>query len=612
MKVIVLDFETYYDKDYSLSKMSTEEYVRHPLFEVIGVSVKVDDGPTTWFSGTMRETAQWLKQFDWGNAGVVAHNAIFDGAILSWHFGIKPRAIFDTMSMARGLLGPAASCSLASLVQRYGLGVKGDEVIRALGMRRSVFSQEELERYGEYCRNDVELTHKLFHRLLMEFPRSELRVVDLIMRMFTEPVLGLNRMKLVTHLAQVQQDKQELLDKISADASDLQSNNKFAELLQQLGVDPPTKLSARTGKDTWAFAKTDVEFLALQEHENPDVQALVAARLGTKGTGEESRVEMLLGIEDRGLIPMQLKYCAAHTGRMGGDGGINPQNFASRGKYKNKIKACIEAPSNMVLLDADSSQIEARVLAWLSGQDDLVDAFQNKQDVYKQMASRIYAVPVSEVDDAQRFLGKTTILGAGYGLGASRFIQQLKVQAGLTLAARDAEHTIRTYRETYPRIPDLWYQCDRVLMSMVQGDRTQVDPYGVVQMVGESELLLPSGRCLRYTGLRAEEESRGVQFYHTPKKNEIKIWGGVMVENIVQALARDIVMAQMVRIAKRYRVVLTVHDSVVCVAPAGEVDDAAAYMLSCMQWAPPWAAGLPVTGEVKVGPTYGELKKWAK
>jgi DNA polymerase I-like protein with 3'-5' exonuclease and polymerase domains len=407
MNIITIDFETFYDRTFSLSKMTTEEYIRNDLFEVIGVGVKVNDGDPQWFSGTMRATKEWLNQFDWGNAIAVAHNAMFDMAILNWRFGIRPKRIVDTLSMLRALDGPDAGNSLAKAAERYGLGVKGDEVVSALGKGRLDFSPEELGRYGRYCLNDVELTHELFNRIAPGFPATELRLIDLTIRMFTEPVLELDVTVLKDHLSEVQRKKNDLLGKALVSKENLMSNGQLAETLRDLGVAPPMKVSPATGKDTYAFAKNDEEFKALLEHENPVVQAIVAARLGVKSTLEETRTERFIQIADRGPLPIPLRYYAAHTGRWGGDDKVNMQNLPR----KSPLKKAIRAPEGYSFIDCDSSQIEARTLAWLAGQDDLVAAFDAGEDVYKIMASSIYGVPVEEVTDHQRFVGKTTILG---------------------------------------------------------------------------------------------------------------------------------------------------------------------------------------------------------
>jgi len=407
MNILTVDMETYYDREFSLSKMTTEEYIRSPNFEVIGVAVKVDGEDTEWFTGTYEQTKSFLQKFEWRNSLAVAHNAMFDAAILTWHFGIKPRGWIDTLSMARAIHGTEVGGSLAALARHYQLGVKGTEVLDALGKRRLDFSQEEIDRYGDYCINDVDLTYDLSKCLTEGFPHMEMRLIDLTIKMYSEPVLVLDKPVLEEHLTNVRKKKEELMSKVTVDRATLMSNPQFADTLTSLGVTPPTKISPTTGKETLALAKNDEEFKALAVHENPEVQALVAARLGTKSTLEETRTERFIGIADRGRMPVPLKYYAAHTGRWGGADNLNLQNLPR----KSLLKHAIRAPQGYVMIDSDSSQIEARTLAWLAGQWDLVDAFTRGEDVYRIMASAIYGKAVDEITTDERFVGKTTILG---------------------------------------------------------------------------------------------------------------------------------------------------------------------------------------------------------
>lgn len=404
MNIITIDFETYYSQEYGLKKFTTEEYIRDPRFEVIGVAVQVNNGEPEWFSGTHAELHQFLTLFDWEHSLALAHNAPFDGAILNWVFGIKPKGWLDTLSMGRALHGTEVGGSLAVLASHYGLGEKGTEVVNALGLRRKDFPADQLARYAEYCKNDVGLTWALFNAM-GDFPPTELRLIDLTVRMFTEPVLRLDKVLLDSYLEEVKFNKAQALG--DNDRDDLMSNPRFAALLRIHGVEPPMKVSPANGKQTYAFAKNDEEFKALLEHDNLKVQALVAARLGTKSTIEETRTARFIGIAERGALPVPLRYYAAHTGRWGGDEKLNLQNL----KRGSILKECIIAPDGYVILDSDSSQIEARTLAWLAGQDDLVQAFDNGEDVYKIMASAIYGKPESEVTKNERFVGKTTILG---------------------------------------------------------------------------------------------------------------------------------------------------------------------------------------------------------
>ena len=612
MNIITIDFETYYDKAFSLSKITTEEYVRSDMFEVIGVAVAVNDADPVWFSGTHDETKQWLSKFDWANSFALAHNMQFDGSIMSWLFDIKPKGWLDTLCMARAIHGVDAGGSLKALAERYQLGEKGNEVINALGKRRYDFTDEDLERYGAYCRNDVVLTRTLFHILMMpglgkNFPTKELKVIDLTLRMFLEPTLELSLPLLEAHLENVKDKKAKLLVAAEADKESLMSNDKFAELLKQLGVFPPVKVSARTGKDAWAFAKTDEEFKALLEHPDPRVQILVSARLGNKTTLEETRTQRFIDISLRGKLPVPIKYYAAHTGRWGGDDKINLQNLPSRGNNAGRLKASILPPEGYVIIDCDSSQIEARTVAWLAGQTDLVEAFDRGEDVYKIMASSIYGKDVSEITKEQRFVGKTVVLGCGYGMGSVKFQLQLK-GFGVDVDLEECKRIIDVYRRAYPAITALWQQGRRCLEAIITNNAAEFGAVDVAQFdAREYGFKLPSGLWQRYDGLQKVLDSTGKEQYeYRTRKGPVKIYGGKVVENLCQAIARCVIAEQMIRIAKRYKVVLTVHDAVACIALEAEAEQAQKYVEECMRWRPDWAATLPLNCESGVGKNYGE------
>lgn len=608
MKILTIDFETYYDRDIGFRTQTTEEYVRDPRFEVIGVAVQEDDGEAVWFSGSHAEIKEFLMQYDWANSFALAHNAIFDGAILNWHFNLRPKAWLDTLSMARPIHGVDAGGSLKALAERYEIGVKGTEVVNAMGKKRFMFSAADLAQYGEYCKNDVDLTYKLFHILNEGFPVKELKLIDLTVKMFTEPVIQIDVPMLEKYLEELKDKKADLLEAAAAHKDIIMSNDKFAEALLALGVRPPTKISARTGKQTWAFAKTDGDFKALLEHENPAVQNLVAARLGVKTTIEETRTQRFINIGKRGALPVPLKYYAAHTGRWGGSDKVNLQNLPSRGN--TAIKTSLIAPEGYTFIDCDSSQIEARTLAWLAEEKDLVTAFANSEDVYKIMAAKIYGKDVSEITKEERFFGKTVILGAGYGMGHKKFHLMLKLQ-GIDISESEAERIIKIYRASYPHIRDLWEQGNNALNSMISDEYTRFGREGVIKII-KNGFELPSKLKLIYNNLTSRTEglvgggSRLVYSYDSRREKNIYIYGGKVVENVVQGLARCVVGEQMLRIAKKYRVVLTVHDAVMTLVRDYEVAEARKYVEECMRWVPDWAEGLPVDCESGIGKNYGE------
>ena len=616
MEILTLDFETYYSKDYSLSKLTTEEYVRDSRFEVIGVAVKKSSfakgknyhhlDAAQWHTGSKKQIAKFLSQFDWSNSVAVAHNAMFDMAILNWHFGIKPKKIADTLSMSRALHAIEVSHGLAALSEYYALGKKGTEVHDAIGKKRLDFTPEEIEAYGGYCIQDVELTFKLFQEFLNRgFSVTELNLIDLTIRMFSEPALELDTEVLTGHLEGVLATKAELMDKVSHEKTKLTSNPQFAELLQEYGVKPPVKISLTTGKETFAFAKSDEGFKALQDHENPSVQALVAARLGVRSTIEEKRTERFISIGKRGKLPIPLRYYAAHTGRWGGDDKINMQNLP-RG---SELKKAMCAPEGYKFVDCDLSQIEARTLAWLAEEEELVQAFDRGDDVYKIMASAIYDKPEEDISKEERFVGKTTILGAGYGMGAVKFRNQLKT-FGVELEQEECDRIISVYRTTYKNIPKLWRSAGKSLKQIMNDKCTKFGRPDVITVEGDKGILLPNGLHVKYPNLRTVTDELGdtETLYDTRRGKAIvstRIYGGKVIENVCQALARIVIGEQLLRVAKRYKVVMTVHDAIGCIVPEKEVEQGLKYVEDCMKTRPVWASDLPLDCEGGYGDSYG-------
>lgn len=624
---ITLDFETFYDRVYSLSKLTTEEYVRDPRFEVIGVGVKVGNHPTDWFSGSMDETRDWLHSIDWSNKKVLAHNTLFDGAILSWHFGIRPKLWLDTLSMARPIYGTTTGCSLAAVAKALGIGEKGNEVLAALGKRRADFTPAELAQYGRYCKNDVDLCRDIFEALRPQFSNAELLLIDQTIRMFTEPVLELDNGLLINYLQSVREGKAELLrtalktaftsnrDAAAAIAKArlegktlrdmLMSNDIFAELLRSAGVEPPMKTSLRTGKEAYAFAKTDKEFTALQEHEDPTVQALVSARLGVKSTIEETRAERFVGLSERGAFPIPLNYSGAfQTWRWSGADKLNLQNLPRGGTLRHAIRA----PEGYAIVAVDSSNIELRVNHTLAGQLSSVESFRAGRDLYCEFASVLFGRPITKADKNERQLGKLAHLSLGYGCGWQKFQHICRLNK-VALTDEEAQRIVKLWRDTYSMIPKFWRAADAALPAIHAGVAQAVGPSGLILTCGEG-LRTPPQHMIRYAELRREEDGGWTYLNRKQRKN---VYGGSMVENICQHIARNIIADQWVKSAlwcaknaPEWRVVLQVHDEIVLCGPARHAELVETAVVKIMSTAPAWWPEVPLAAEGGIGETYGD------
>jgi DNA polymerase len=618
MDIVTIDFETYYDREYSLSKMTTEAYIRDLRFEVVGVAIKVNDQEVDWYSGA--DPGGFLHAIDYSNKAILCHNTAFDGAILSWKFGIKPKLWLDTLSMARPLHSMTVGGSLKALATYYRLGDKGDEVLRTMGMRRRDFTPEQMAAYADYCIQDVNLTYRLFKKMAKGFPQEELLVIDQTLRMYTEPKLELDPVVLDAHLEAIHERKQALLYKLGGEEKAkkfLMSNNKFADLLRAFGVEPPMKTSPTTGKQTYAFAKNDTAFTALLEHPKAAVRTIVEARLGTKSTIEETRTNRFLEIAERGPLPIMLNYYGAHTGRFSGGDKVNLQNLPRGGA----LRKALAAPDGHVVVACDSSQIEARLVAYLAGQDDLVQSFREGRDVYSEFATDVYQRPVTKADKVERHVGKTCILGLGYGMGAPKFQHSLATGfISVKVEDHEAQKIVNLYRNKYSRIQALWNRCNHELGKMVAGAKG--DLCDLVSYDAEG-IILPNGLRIRYPALRGTangyEYINDARVYRKfiaarvaggelPELTWTKIYGGKVVENITQAVARIVVSEQMVRIGRRYPVALQVHDEIVCVVPEDQTDACKQFMMDVMSTPPKWAPDLPVACEADVGPNYGSAK----
>jgi hypothetical protein len=624
-RLLFLDAETYFDDEYSLRKMPTPNYILDPRFELQMVAVKEGRGQTHIIDGP--DFSAFLSGFDLKNTTTVTFNSLFDNSILAWQYGFVPARMLDAMGMARTLMGhKLRRFSLAAVGEALGVGIKGDALMKVKGMRAAQIKAAGLwPEFSKYAIQDVDVMFGIFTKLIKDFPASEQRLMDLVLRCCVEPRFQFDIPLATSHLQEVKDAKSAMLAVSGVDVVTLMSAVKFTDTLRGLGVDVETKTSP-TGRQVPAIAKTDKFMETLLDHPDMRVQALATARLGHKSTLEETRTEKLLSIGNldwsryhggKNLMPVPLRFGGAHTHRLSGDWGMNMQNLPSSRQAKSKLRRALIAPPGHKVLTCDLGQIEARLVAWICGCENLVKQFADKLDPYSLLAEAIfgYSVDRKGAQKAEGFIGKTGILGLGYGCGAEKFYTMVAMLArtsgidfpalGITWDRKLAQKAVDTYRQEYEAIKYGWYRLDRILKTAWLG-LSGPAKFGPC-LIGHGEVKLPSGLSLMYERPHLDPENAELMYFYGGVPH--KIYGAKMLENIVQALARIVVMNAALRLADRgYRFVLQAHDELVFIVPDADVDNAKKIIHGEMVRVPSWATGLPLTADVGVGNSYGEAK----
>jgi DNA polymerase len=620
------DFETLYDKtSYTLRKLTPIEYILDPRFEALVCSFVREDGTAVCVDGP--DLPAYLDTIDWANTTAISHNALFDALILAFRYGIRPAGYGCSMSMAQNwIVHQTGSVSLASCVKRYGQSAKWTTVDRLNGVNWHQLSNDPvlLAETRAYAIDDAQKCKFLYETFMAEgFPPGELDVIDWTIRMAAQPQLEIDGMIVAEHLGAIIVRKQELLDKAGLDSRDnLMKDEALAAALMIHGVSPvPRKVSAKTGKEHWAFAKTDKDFTALLDHENPDVQALVAARLGHKSTGEQTRAERFLAVSRlTNAMPVPLKDSGAHTHRFSGGWHLNMQNLQNGSKLRKALKA----PEGYVVVSVDASQIEARLNATLSGETWLVDAFREGRDVYAEFAGLIYGRHImKQLDPIERFVGKTAILSLGYGSSWPVFQNMVRVKGDHQLNDQMAAQAVNLYRAKCRMIVEHWKAADRTILPMLSAPMPTSYQWGALR-VERNKLVLPNGNALRYHNLTYEydqEESRmqwtytrsnGVDRDGNDRDRKIKIYGAKLVENECQSLAFVHISEVAMRVMKMTEGLLwpahQVHDELIYVVPEALAEQVVSLVVAEMSTPPRWLLNAPLAAEGHIGASYGDAK----
>lgn len=619
-KLITFDAETFFDADYTLRKLATSEYIRDKRFEIISASIKIDNGPAQCYFGR-DAIATALRTINWNEAELLAHHTQFDGLILSHHFGIIPKIYRDTMGMARALHPKMERANLEQVAKHYNVQNKL-EMPDFKGKHLTDLTQPERDAIAIYNNGDVESCYQAYQHMVKVLPASELDLVDITTRMFADPVLRVDMKIARKELRDEVQRKTKVIAATGLTEDILASNPKFVAELVKLGVEIPTKnsptvkLEDGSPKQIPAVAKNDEGLQALLSHPDPRVVNLVEARLAVKSTISETRAARMLLRGKGGMkLPAYYNYALAHTYRWSGGDKFNLQNFKQAQKTGGGLRKAIKAPVGHHLVVVDAAQIEARITAWLADEEWVLEAFRQKRDIYSEFASEAYGRKITKEDKEERFVGKVCQLGLGFMMSGAKLKTTLlntSINQGLTpvrLSEEKCIDLVYLYRNKNAKIKKLWQWLQGFgIGAMITGQRIEFKSV----VFDHERIELPSGLSLFYPFLdgKITTQRNGDPYIsdtsYEGSKGKTHIYSGLLLENIVQALARIIVSDVMRIIAKVYRIVMITHDEIVFVVPRKEAKKALAWAIDLMSVSPAWAPDLPLSAEGSHGTNYSK------
>lgn len=617
-----VDFETFYcsKTGYSLKKMATTEYIFDERFEAQLVAVRKD----SWAKPKVMEIGEfkrWAKTINWSRSGMLAHHVQFDGLIASHHFGIHAKAYFDTLSMGRPIMPVAVGGSLKALCAAFGRESKksAGALVAVDGRQLATFTKQELAALKVYAGEDIDDCWFLFDKMLPHTLESEIRLINTTVKMYVKPRLHIDKAiidRLHNNTVAGKLDQQASISIMfgrEIDKKELVSNDKFVVLMRELGYEPPLKISKTTGQETYALAKGDIEFKNLLAHPDKNLRTLVEARFGLKTSILETRTKRMSNRSTSGAQPIYLNYWGAKTGRWSGGDKANWQNL-SRG---SDMRKAIHAPDGYKLIIADLAQIEARMNAYVAYQQDVVDAFARGEDVYCLAASRIYGRTITPADKLERFVGKVAVLALGYGAGAIRYAEMLRLGSfgpPMDITDNEAFAIVNAWRQANSKIVANWKHQQSLLTSAFIGKQSIDDEFVTYQGDGKRGItILPDSTYIRYDGVVASGSDITYVSKSTRRKDggvtelRQKLYGGLIVENNTQALARSVIAKQMIDIEDAMpwaQIVMSTHDEIVSIVPNRYANKALGLTKEIMTATPDWAKGLPLGVDAHISQRY--------
>lgn len=600
-EIVVIDYETLWDVDYTLKSMSTTDYIRDVHFDFHGASIlRERDGFAARYV-EKPDLAAALVELPWNDMLMVSHNMHFDGALSSWKFGHVPKRYFCTLTAARMWHRGEVRHGLNPLSEFYGIETKSDILKRTKGKRFEEFTADERKDMAHYAIRDAQKCMYFACKLMPKFTERELELMDQTIRMYTTPRLLVNIPLAQEALTDAIAEKADML--LKYDAPQLRSAKKFTALLKELGVEPPTKISLKTGKVTTAYAKKDEQFLELLEHPNQAVRDLVEAKMEASSNIGASRAERLIRVGQGGVLPIYLHHAGAFPLRWSGGDKMNTQNFP-RG---SKLRKAICAPPGYQLAVVDSSQVECRKAGWIAGAESLLDLFRKKIDPYNDLGTKIYGYPIdrkSLIHVVEGQVAKEARLGLQFRMGWKKFQSTLATKnPPVLISDEDAQRAVNVYRSDSSDITAIWSYLDEMIRFMCYGKGT-VQYKCLTFDASTKRVWGPTGNSLFYYDLH-ETENR--EFVYQARNGAYKyIHGGVMLQNFTEWLCREMLANWMLEVKQRYFVAFCTHDELGALVPNAEAQEAFEWIKSVFKKPPAWAPDIPLSCDGAVAPFYNK------
>lgn len=684
MRIVALDFESFFStKDgYTLTKIGPISYIRDSRFSAQLMSYIVTDASTMTYDRVRVAEHDNIPavlaalRLDAPDVVTVAHNGNgFDFLILSEIYHVVPRIAIDTMCMERWTgVSRIQNESLKSMAKFFQCGEKVEGTVISDGRNwPDDFTPDERTAFIQYCRNDTEQCFLSFKAMLPFMTADALLFSSITAKMACNPVLRLDDDMLTAYL-------NELSDKVTKARNDInkifmfksdedflkaiRSSVSFVKMLELLGRKPPMKYSVAKSETkrkkleaegktnlseedyavyTPALAKSDLDFVAMASDADERVALLVRTRLENNSSIQRSRAETFHALAKSGRpMPVMLNAFKAHTSRYtagnseGSSDKLNLQNLSKRDPSQLTLRKAVQAPEGMALVACDSSQIEARILAYVANETELVDAFRRGADPYADLAEKIFQIPSEKIHKgaksgdkklkAYRNVGKVGILSAGYGVGWRKYADTL-LRQGVRLSSdidqhyEMAHHAHNVYRASNPNIVAFWDTCQTVIKALYLGysgefggPNDNIFQYSVAPICGRDDvptIVGPNKYTLRYFKLSCEvsEKNNREEYYYTRVKGKselkTKIYGGALAENLCQYLAFALLQWQACRMTEQgIRLIANIHDSFLAICPEDEAEHTKSVMESCMSSVPDWLGDFPVACEAEIGKDY--------